>query len=132
MFVASYHHTMAGAVTVTPKRDRVIALATSWASARESEANEHANRIRRENCRTPVPRPQASARELIELVAVWHGLTYDDIVGRANRRAWAQARRDAIVAIRRARPHLSLCQIGAIFRRDHTTIIHHLESAGVE
>lgn len=66
------------------------------------------------------------ARHIIMEVAIAHGVSYEDILGRSRARHLVAARHEAIYEVRKRRPHLSLPQIGRIFKRDHTTILHAL------
>lgn len=66
------------------------------------------------------------ARQIIMEVAIAHGVSYEDILGRSRERHLVAARHEAIYEVRKRRPHLSLPQIGRIFKRDHTTILHAL------
>lgn len=79
----------------------------------------------------PAPVPPASSKEIIARVAAWHGVSYSDVVGARRMRAMSAARRDAVAAIKAARPHLSSVQIGALINRDHTTVLHHMRKAGL-
>lgn len=111
MFVASYSNTMRGARPVlAPRRPMPL------------------YGIRREWFPTPVPK--ASARELIAMVAAWHGLSYGDIIGRSRVYAIVRARQDAMAAVRYAYPHLSLPALAKHFKRDHTTVLHGLQKVG--
>ena len=75
---------------------------------------------------------RASARQIIEQVAAWHGLTVGDVLGHDRFRHIIEARFDAIAAIRRNHPAISLLRIGRIFSgRDHTTIINALKKRGM-
>lgn len=74
--------------------------------------------------------PPASPREIISRVAAWHGLTYPDIVGRSRCRKIILARQDAMAATRFAFPKLSLPGLAKHFKRDHTTVLHHLRQVG--
>jgi len=65
-------------------------------------------------------------KHIIMEVAIAHGVSYDDILGRSRARHLVAARHEAIYEVRKRRPHLSLPQIGRIFKRDHTTILHAL------
>lgn len=66
------------------------------------------------------------ARHIIMEVAIAHGVSYEDILGRSRARHLVAARHEAIYEVRKRRPHLSLPQIGRIFKRDHTSILHAL------
>ncbi|MGX5776958.1 helix-turn-helix domain-containing protein [Methylorubrum zatmanii] len=73
-------------------------------------------------------------RQIIAKVATSFGLTPADLIGQTHRANVVRARHAAIHAVRTAKPHLSLGQIGRAFDRHHTTILHALrkmESEGV-
>ena len=64
----------------------------------------------------------SGGRAIAEQVARKHGLTFNDIWQQDRRRHLVKARCEAWARIR-AETILSLPQIGAIFNRDHTTIL---------
>jgi hypothetical protein len=70
-------------------------------------------------------------RAIITKVAEQHSLTYRDILGPARFKNIVEARMDAIVAVHLAKPDLSLCQLGRLFNRDHTTILWTLRKWGL-
>lgn len=70
------------------------------------------------------------AREIISRVGALHGYTLAEITGPRLEKSLVQARFDAIKAVADARPDLSLPQIGRIFNRDHTSILHALKKRG--
>jgi chromosomal replication initiation ATPase DnaA len=70
----------------------------------------------------------APVRQIIASVAAAFGLTPADLVGKGRRAEVVQARYTAIHAVRQAKPHFSLSQIGGAFGdRDHSTIFHALQ-----
>lgn len=71
-------------------------------------------------------------REIINDVAARHGLTYQDIIGASRFKNIVTARMDAIVEVHKARPTMSLGQLGKAFHRDHTTILHALRKRGLK
>lgn len=64
------------------------------------------------------------ARCIIERVSTAFGIPYREVMGASRTREVAAARQVAMYEVRKARPDLSLPQIGRIFGRDHTTVIH--------
>ncbi|MGY2995468.1 helix-turn-helix domain-containing protein [Mesorhizobium sp. URHB0026] len=75
----------------------------------------------------PVPERKIPAFGIITNVAAVHGIPVAAILsGRRDRQA-VEARFDAIVAVRNEHPHLSLTQLGRVFKRDHTSILHALQ-----
>lgn len=69
-------------------------------------------------------RPQA-ARDIQREVCAEFGIAMADLVGKSRRKPLPDAR---TVAMRRIRKELALklTAIGALFDRDHTTVIYHL------
>jgi len=70
------------------------------------------------------------ARSIIERVSVAMGIPYREIVGASRMRDIAEARQVAMYEVRKLRPDLSLPQIGRIFGRDHTTVLHAVQKIG--
>lgn len=67
-------------------------------------------------------------RQIIVGVAEAFGFTPADLIGPARRAEIVRARYAAIYAVRQAKPHFSLSQIGSAFGgRDHSTIFHALQ-----
>lgn len=69
--------------------------------------------------------------DIIKAVAAKHGLTVAQIKGHGRQKALTAARHEAISRVYAARPDLSLPQIGRIFHRDHTTILHAVRKTAV-
>jgi hypothetical protein len=74
--------------------------------------------------------PRRQTMEIIRAVAKRHGVTAKEILGTDRNHKVMAARNEAIREIFAARPHWSYPDIGRLFRRDHTTIMHHLWTAG--
>jgi len=121
MLIASYANTMRGARRIAASRVVKLPAPSRPPMPRLG--------IRLELC--PEPLPESPAREIIARVAAWHGLTFEDIIGKRHRLDWSTARRDAVAAVKMSKPHLSLTQLALVFDRDHTTILHHLRKAGM-
>lgn len=76
----------------------------------------------------PIPRPSLRrARGLIGEIARRHGISPAAIVGRSRHVEVRAARLDAMRAVASTLPHLSSTQLGGLFCRDHTTILHALK-----
>lgn len=75
--------------------------------------------------------PAARTRQIIREVADIYGVQVKDIIDGDRTPKNVAARRQAIVALITAKPHLSYPQIGRIFRMDHTTAVHHAQVAGL-
>jgi chromosomal replication initiation ATPase DnaA len=74
---------------------------------------------------------RTEAREIIMRVAKWRGVQFEAIIGPRRTRHIVAARFEAIRAVADARPDLSLPQLGRIFKRDHTSIIHALRATAL-
>lgn len=71
--------------------------------------------------------PKPSMTSIINAVLEKHdGITIKDIRAPGRKKKVVAARHEAIAAIRRIRPDLSLTTIGRFFNRDHTTILNAL------
>jgi hypothetical protein len=70
-------------------------------------------------------------REIIAEVAQRHRISAAEITGVSRRCALVAARHEAIAETYVRRPDLSSVQIGRLFGRDHTTILHVIRKAGV-
>ena len=71
-----------------------------------------------------------SARAVVEGVCRKYGITFDEIVSHRRSRHLVHARHEAIAAVWEARPSLSTIQIGAMFNRDHSSVIYALAKHG--
>jgi chromosomal replication initiation ATPase DnaA len=75
----------------------------------------------------PIPAKGMRVAEIITSVAAVHGIPVEAIMSPRRDRRAVDARFDAIVAVRNEHPHLSLTQLGRVFRKDHTSILHCLK-----
>lgn len=66
-----------------------------------------------------------TAREIISKVAKAYGLSVEALTGPSRKRAVVEARWEAMRRLK-AETKLSSPQIGALFNRDHTTVLHAL------
>lgn len=64
--------------------------------------------------------------DIIMVTAAQRGYTLDEVISPNRSRHLCSVRDACIRVVADAKPHLSLKQIGRLFRRDHTTIIHSL------
>lgn len=78
----------------------------------------------------PIPPKKMRVAEIISSVAAVHGIPVEAIMSARRDRQAVNARFDAIVAVRNEHPHLSLPQIGRIFRKDHSSIHYALTKRG--
>ena len=79
----------------------------------------------------PEPIYIAPSAKIINEVAKNHKVSVGEIKGPRRYRYITAARHEAIGRVYTECPHLSLIQIGRIFNRDHTTIMHTLENLGL-
>jgi chromosomal replication initiation ATPase DnaA len=79
----------------------------------------------------PLTTPRDYTRAIIREVADLYGVRVDDILYGDRTARNVAARRQAIVAVIRAKPHLSYPQVARIFNMDHTTCVHHAQVAGL-
>ena len=70
---------------------------------------------------------QKHARQIIEDVSDFYGLTIAQVKGKFRLRGYVKARFVAIYIVRK-RTGLTLKEIGRLFYRDHTSIIHALRT----
>jgi chromosomal replication initiation ATPase DnaA len=60
-------------------------------------------------------------------IAQEHGVEMNDMLGPRRWKKFLDARQEAMCTVYLDFPHLSLTQIGKMFRRDHTTVLNALE-----
>ena len=70
--------------------------------------------------------PTEDVREVIRAVATPLGFSVADVLSKDRSPKLADARAAAMLAVAERWPHLSSSQLGAIFARHHTTILHAL------
>lgn len=84
----------------------------------------------------PVPAPDpiyiAPSAKIINEVAAKHKVSAGEIKGPRRNRYIVAARFEAILRIHRELPHMSLPQIGRVFNRDHTSILHAIRKYGAQ
>jgi chromosomal replication initiation ATPase DnaA len=71
----------------------------------------------------PVRSPAGRIAEVVARVARAHGVTVEDILGRATEIKVVHARHEAFYAVKVA-SGVSWARIGRIFGRDHSTVLH--------
>lgn len=74
--------------------------------------------------------PHEATRAIVLGVAKKHRIPIKEVFGPRRFRQFVRARHEAIRAVAEAKPHLSMPQLGAIFSRDHTTILYVLGRRG--
>lgn len=80
----------------------------------------------------PIPEKGMRVAEIISNIAAVHGIPVEAIMSPRRDRQAVNARFDAIVAVRNEHPHLSLTQMGRIFRKDHASIHYALSKRGAK
>ena len=70
-------------------------------------------------------------RGIIAEVALAHRVTVEDILGQGRSAPLVKARHEAMVEVAIRRPAFSLPQIGRLFSRDHTSVLHVLRKYGI-
>lgn len=78
-----------------------------------------------------LPPPEPHASDVIDEVCSTWRESRTELLGGARRKRITDLRRACCVAIRLRCPSLSLQDIGAVLLVDHTTVLHHLQVAGV-
>lgn len=78
-----------------------------------------------------VPPVRLRVADIQRAVAASHGIPVDRLIGPGRARRLVEARNEAIALAYRARPDMSLVQLGRAFKRDHTTILHSVRKTGV-
>lgn len=83
--------------------------------------------------------PRQFTRAIIEEIIWWHAVLHDDpdrmpvtyaeVMSDMTKTRIVRVRHDCIRRVRQLRPHLSLPELGRIFRRDHSTIMAALNPA---
>lgn len=71
-----------------------------------------------------------SPRRIIARVAIEHGVSSAEILGRHGSKAVIRARRAAILAVHEEHRGCSMIRLGQIFGLDHTTILYALRRVG--
>lgn len=148
MFVAQYRNTERGAQAVIMKRLEEARAQKEAAEARvrriemlkqeaeqtrlevlERKASRDADLVHPQDHEsepvvedTIVEKP--SARSIAERIAIENGVSFGEVLGPSRNRSIVAVRHAAIRAVVNARPDMSLPQIGRVFNRDHTSILH--------
>lgn len=153
MIVVSSKQTMKNAVTVKDegftyqrhrRRERVTMQSLRWVANKAAEARRHASiddMLARVSARHRVVRvgePEQAPnhpQRIIGTVAAFHGLRKDEILSSSRQRSIMAARFDAIAAVwlncRVDGRSYTLLELGRLFKRDHTTILHALRQRGL-
>lgn len=79
----------------------------------------------------PLTTPRDYTRAIIREIADLYGVRVKDILHGDRTARNVAARRQAIVAVIKAKPNLSYPQVARIFHMDHTTAVHHAQVAGL-
>lgn len=76
--------------------------------------------------------PRRRCMEIVSAVAAEAGVTVADILGPRRNIPVVRARHEAMRAVARAFPQMSLPQVGRLFQRDHTTILNALRGGSAK
>lgn len=68
--------------------------------------------------------PRKAKMAVLTAVAIKHGLTLSEIMGKDRRHHVAHARQEAFWVLKQTYPEMSLPAIGRMFGKDHTTVLH--------
>ena len=79
----------------------------------------------------PLTTPRDYTRQIVREIAEVYGVSPKAIWTGGRTHDVIRAKREAIAAIMQAKPHLSFPDVGRMFGLDHTTIMHHAQSAGL-
>jgi hypothetical protein len=69
--------------------------------------------------------------EIVQAVALFSGLTIDELVNESRHKRLAIPRHVAMWLVDRYCPQYSLHQIGTMFERDHTTVMHGINAVDI-
>lgn len=124
------------AATPPPPPEPVVIPLTSKCVLREAARKRRIEELERQRIagREKLIRQSAhkDARAVIARVALEMDVRIEDLLGPRRSVKLVEARHKAMIAVALERPKLSLPQIGRLFNRDHTTIIHALQKHGVD
>lgn len=113
----------ASAINTRRARERKAAEAKALRQEQE-EARRAVDRVVSQYRAIAVVGGKTPVREIIAKAAVEFGIPVEAILGSSRSYLVVEARHTAMWRARKERPDLSFPQLGDIFRRDHTTIIH--------
>ena len=77
-----------------------------------------------------IERCRREATWIISAIAESHNLSLKDILNPDRRWHVVTARREAMAAVHKTFPHWSYPVLGAVFERDHSTVMYSLQCAG--
>lgn len=84
------------------------------------------------NARSPAKKDDRTVQEIVEEVLKdFPGITWNDIIGVRRTRQLVKPRQLCMAAVYIERKDLSFPQMGRIFRRDHSTVVHAVNKLGV-
>lgn len=156
----SSSRTMAGAqkfvtdegINIAPRhksgRERLIELSRQWQASQQAkqEARQRAKeafhevvqRAKRKHRRTRPNEPGNNGshpREIVAMVAAWHGMGERDVYSRSRRVPVVMAKHDAVAAVylncRIDGRQYTLSELGRVFGIDHTSALHALKKRGL-
>lgn len=136
MIVVAYQRTQAGAMRRMAERGRIVAVELLAPKAQPEPVvpPEPPHRPSAAGVVITMPTRHQQHRRIIDLVARMHKVSFDQVLSLTKRRKISNARMAAICAVKewenQAGRELSLPQIGRIFGRDHTTVLHAMQKRG--
>lgn len=77
------------------------------------------------------PMSKLKGKDIIKRVCWEYEMDVASVLGTSRNKKVVKVRQLAMVAVRRLRPDLHLTDIGRLFNRDHTTVLHSLKKHGV-
>lgn len=110
--------------------DRMLADAKARAEHIVQTALDRAEELVTAASDVPPQPPRVRCMTIIREVALKHGIAVEALLGQSRNRSMVPIRDEAIAAVHHARQDLSLPQLGRVFHRDHTTILHSLRKTG--
>lgn len=84
------------------------------------------------DAKSPQQKDKRSVQDIVlEVLQDFPGITWDDIIGVRRKKYLIKPRHLCMAAVYMERKDLSFPQMGRIFRRDHSTVLHAINKIGV-
>lgn len=116
----------------TPRRDAVARASLAWIRKQQEKAASD-EKVKKQLALMAVHRPpRADIKVVISLVARMHGATMTEVLSDSRLPHIVCARQAAVCAASEYRPDMSSKQIGRVFGRDHTTVLHARQIRGYQ
>lgn len=120
MFVAYGGNTLAGIKRRAAEGRKAVPAIQDQTPVRRAPAG----RLPAVNVLRAYPVHPTPVKTLICMIAFWHGCTVEDMKGAEKTRELVAARHDAVVTLKKFRPHWSLARIGRELNLHHTTVLN--------